>query len=442
MSRSGGSYSHFPHVLSCVSLLSSLSNPQGVNSFRLKISLKICLTISLVSSSHSARIPLLSGDLPFWVCWLQFATLLSWSLGFLSSHRCCCSAHQCCFYFRLHLILVQTRLAHCRRIMFVEFSKDINNPVSRCDALSFLIFLCDQEFFGCPSAFSFFFVSDAFFKHLLTSFSLCFSPLGVFLLSSMSLRISASLTKMSSLTFAAADTVAHDSLSCLMSIMLQLEWNAIEPASSSVCGVVQQDDRQRCGQDVLHLYLLLSDMLHPHLFFPSIRCGRCFGSRSPASLFRQSLSCQLAAAAAAAAAAASVSCRRPTVLTPMPTQSWNTPSVCLRATARHASSFNFLCFCFLKCAICFCCFVFSFSMCFCVLSFFLRFSFFCGGGIFDYFNDFLVSFFELGHFNTDVFQLVYFFLAECCHDTSVVTSHVDHVIGFGVLDVFPVSSFC
>ena len=31
---------------------------------------------------------------------------------------------------------------------------------------------------------------------------------------------------------------------------------------------------------------------------------------------------------------------------------------------------------------------------------------------------------------------------ESCHDTSVVTSHVDHVIGFGVLDVFQVSSFC
>ena len=46
--------------------------------------------------------------------------------------------------------------------------------------------------------------------HLLTSFSLCFSPLGVSLLSSMSLRISASLTKMSSLTFAAADAVARN----------------------------------------------------------------------------------------------------------------------------------------------------------------------------------------------------------------------------------------
>ena len=47
------------------------------------------------------------------------------------------------------------------------------------------------------------------FMHLLTSFSLCFSSLGVFLLSSMSLRISASSIDKSSITFAAADVVAR-----------------------------------------------------------------------------------------------------------------------------------------------------------------------------------------------------------------------------------------
>ena len=47
------------------------------------------------------------------------------------------------------------------------------------------------------------------FLHLLTSFSLCISPLGVLLLSSMSVRISAFLSNMSSLTFAAADAVAR-----------------------------------------------------------------------------------------------------------------------------------------------------------------------------------------------------------------------------------------
>ena len=29
---------------------------------------------------------------------------------------------------------------------------------------------------------------------------------------------------------------------------------------------------------------------------------------------------------------------------------------------------------------------------------------------------------------------------ERCHDTSVVTAHVDHVVGFGILVVFQVSS--
>ena len=112
-------------------------------------------------------------------------------------------------------------------------------------------------------------------------------------------------------------------------------------------------------------------------------------------MFRQSLSCQLVAAAAAAAAAASEGCRRPTVLTPMLTESRNTPSVCLRATARHASSFNFLCFSFIKCKICFCC-------C-CVCSFSCASVSFVAA-VFYYFDDFLVSFFELGHFNTDAFS--------------------------------------
>ena len=29
---------------------------------------------------------------------------------------------------------------------------------------------------------------------------------------------------------------------------------------------------------------------------------------------------------------------------------------------------------------------------------------------------------------------------ECCHDTSVVTAHVDHVVGFSIFTVFQVSS--
>ena len=75
------------------------------------------------------------------------------------------------------------------------------------------------------------------FMHLLTSFSLCFSSLGVFLLSSMSLRISAYLIDKSSITFAAADVVTRASvLLFLISLVLLLEWNTIEPASSPWCG--------------------------------------------------------------------------------------------------------------------------------------------------------------------------------------------------------------
>ena len=69
MSKSGGNHSQSPRLLSCVSLLSSFFQSSCVNPFRFVISLKTCLTISLVSSSNalmsSARLPLLSGDFAF-----------------------------------------------------------------------------------------------------------------------------------------------------------------------------------------------------------------------------------------------------------------------------------------------------------------------------------------------------------------------------------------
>ena len=290
----------------------------------------------------SARIPLLSGDLPFWVCWLQFATLLSWSLGFLSSHRCCCSARLCCCSCHRHPIHVLNHLAHC--------SKDICNSFSRCDAFSFLvffIFVMSTLFFAdlIPGIFVIplksswilwmsiclfilFLSLMHLFMHSLTSFSLCFSPLGVFLLSSMSLRISAS-------------------------------WNTIEPASSPWCG----KRAPRCST--------------------ALRSG-CSSSffavvRHASSSFIFPLSCHLVASAAVAVAAACAGCGRPTVLTPVLTQSWNTPSVCLRATALHVSSFNFLCF---------------FQLVLLRPSLFLCFSFFCGGGIFLLFRRFLGIFFR------------------------------------------------
>ena len=101
------------------------------------------------------------------------------------------------------------------------------------------------------------------------------------------------------------------------------------------------------------------------------------------ALFRQSLPCHLVVFSAFTYVVALTRCRRPTVLTSMLTQSWNTPLVCHCDAALHASSFNLLCFWFLKCAICFCCCsVFSFDLCFSVLPCVMCFIFFCGGGIF------------------------------------------------------------
>ena len=134
-----------------------------VNSFCFMTSLKICLTISLVSSSRALMSSALNsvavwGFAFFWVCWLQFATLLSWSLGFSSSHWSCCYAHRCCHHFHSLRFLVQILLGHCRHVIFVEFSKDIGNPFSRRDDFSFLIlYLGDEHLFfadlipGCSS---------------------------------------------------------------------------------------------------------------------------------------------------------------------------------------------------------------------------------------------------------------------------------------------------
>ena len=87
--------------------------------------------------------------------------------------------------------------------------------------------------------------------------------------------------------------------------------------------------------------------------------------------------------------------------------------------------------------------------------------FVCGfSSCFNFFNDLLVSFFEFRLlipsvcFQFDPFCrvllsrpcLFYFTMVlrssdhECCHDTSVVTAHVDHVFGFGIFVVFQVSS--
>ena len=166
---------------------------------------------------------------------------------------------------------------------FVEFSKSIGNSFSRCDAfIFFLIFVMRTLFLAVviPGTFRtplnssrilsmsccpFFFFSDAFFKLLLRSFSRCFSSLDMVRLSSMSLRISASLSRHSSFFFAAADVVTCASLlSFSNTLALLLLRNTIEPASSTWSGTCAP----RCSSE-----------LRSGCSSPS---GRYFGSRSPA----------------------------------------------------------------------------------------------------------------------------------------------------------------
>ena len=172
-------------------------------------------------------------------------------------------------------------------------------------------------------------------------------------------------------------------------------------------------------------------------------------------------------------------CRRPPVLTSVLKLSWNTPLVCYCAAAHHASSFDLLCYSLCKCSFSFCyCDTLCFGFCMSVsaaaagfslstLSFTLflvsctSFSF-LAAAFFYCVNDFLVSFFELGHFNIGVLfflhmfnipnRLMFFVFPpnmgvlpgrvdqESSHDTSMVTTHVDHVVGSSVLHISQVSS--
>ena len=139
----------------------------------------------------------------------------------------------------------------------------------------------------------------------------------------------------------------------------------------------------------------------------------------------------------------------------------------LHAVIHHAScahSFDFFRFRFRIFAFCFCCCcVLIFCLCFCIFTFCLRCDCFLWRRFFFEFfsmipwylfssSGFSTSmFFQLGHFfhalSCRIFPEVFAMATlsrrgdrESCHDTSVVTSHVDHVVGFGVLVVSQVSS--
>ena len=122
----------------------------------------------------------------------------------------------------------------------VELSKGIVDSFSRSDAFTFFVLyfrdISDTfEFFkysfNVIMSFHSFFFSDTFFFFLLSSLNRFLSSLGIFLLSSMSLRISTSLSTHSSFFFAAADVVSCISvLSFLNTLRLRPNCNTIEPA--------------------------------------------------------------------------------------------------------------------------------------------------------------------------------------------------------------------
>ena len=200
---------------------------------------------------------------------------------------------------------------------------------------------------------------------------------------------------------------------------------------------------------------------------------RCFGSRSPASmsqpplwaLILQSLPCRHVTFTAFLFIVTPTGCRRPPVLTSVLMLRWDTPLVCYCAAALHASSFDLLCYSFYKCAFsfcCCCCGVFSFDLIFRVVSCVMYFISFLGGGFFLLCQRFLGIFLRARTFQYWCFffllvfnipnRLMFFVFPpgmgvlpgrvdlESSHGTSMVTTHVDHVVGLSVLHISQVSS--
>ena len=135
----------------------------ALNSFCFMISLKICLTISLVSSSHavtsSARIPLLSGDLPFFEfidCSLQLFNRDLWDsrhlIGVVVVYI------SVAFIIIVSDFLFEIRLANCRRIFFLNSPKTLAIPERDVliSPFSFFIFVMSTFFFAdlIPGMFS------------------------------------------------------------------------------------------------------------------------------------------------------------------------------------------------------------------------------------------------------------------------------------------------
>ena len=183
------------------------------------------------------------------------------------------------------------------------------------------------------------------------------------------------------------------------------------------------------------------------------------------TLILQSLPCHPVTFTVFLSIITSTKSRRPSVLTSTLVLNCIFPLICYFAAALHTSSFDLLCYSFSKCAFyfCYCSDIRSFDLIFRDISCFMYFVFFFDDDFFYCVNDFLKKFFsKFGHFSIGV---LYFFLVfitvnrlmffvfsanmdvlfglfdqESSHDTSMVTFHVDRVVGLSVLLISQVSS--
>ena len=277
VSKLGGNCLHPRRHLSCRSLLFSLSSIlqvwscsflwprwRSVSSF---LSSRRCNLWCLQLVFHFRLEPC-----QLWVCWLHFVVLQTWFQVFFCHHS---FLAQSCFFHCLRTVSCRT-LQRYRRFLCEKWCIHLFCSWFSWWGLSSLLFWFSeyfgliwilQVFFQCHDVFSpfFFLWYSFFFFFFLNSFNRCFSSLGNFLLSSMSLMISASLSTRSSFFVAASYVVSCFSLSLLLvALESRLNCNTIEPASSTwgnFCAA-------RCSS------WPLSGCSSPS--------GRCFGSRSPA----------------------------------------------------------------------------------------------------------------------------------------------------------------
>ena len=185
-----------------------------------------------------------------WVFWLLSVVHLLWLREFLSALFHHVQSHSCripSLFYHVDLHHTACFKIHQRRWQFLSVAWWL----LLSDSLFWwwALFFLQIWFLGCflslwslrvfvesLPVFSFFFLPDAFFICLLTSFNRCFSSLGVVLLSSMSLLISMSSFEITSLDSSIFSAAAASSVSSSFFSFSFISWptcNTIEPASSS-----------------------------------------------------------------------------------------------------------------------------------------------------------------------------------------------------------------